>query len=214
MTNRYQVSGTQGEFQSGSDQQVLANKLGITSPDDMNELELGLLTQLYEEVLVNALPERQLTVADIKTWHHRWLGNVYAWAGQERTVNLSKGDFMFAAAPQIARLLAEFERTCLVKWTPCHDMTTDTLAQAMAVTHVELILIHPFREGNGRLARLLVDVMAVQSGREPLDYSAWEAHKAEYFAAIQQGMAGNYSPMTYWVTQALSGDGQDLKLPV
>lgn len=214
MTNRYQVSGTQGEFQSGSDHLVLANKLGITSLDDMNELELGLLTQLYEDVLVNALPERQLTVADLKTWHHRWLGNVYAWAGQERTVNLSKGDFMFAAAPQIARLLAEFERTCLVKWTPCHDMTTDTLAQAMAVTHVELILIHPFREGNGRLARLLVDVMAVQSGREPLDYSAWEAHKAEYFAAIQQGMAGNYSPMTYWMTQALSGDGQDLKLPV
>ena len=214
MTNRYQVSGTQGEFQAGSDHQVLANKLGITSPDDMNELELGLLTQLYENVLVNALPERQLTVVDLKTWHHRWLGNVYAWAGQERTVNMSKGDFMFAAAPQIPRLLAEFECTCLAKWTPCHDMTTDTLVQAMAVTHVELILIHPFREGNGRLARLLLDVMAVQSGREPLDYSAWEAHKAEYFSAIQQGMAGNYSPMKYWVAQALASDGPDLKRPV
>ena len=214
MTNRYEVSSTQGEFQAGSDHQVLANKLGITSPEDINELELGLLTQLYEEVLVNTLPERQLTVADLKTWHHRWLGNVYVWAGQERTVNMSKGDFMFAAAPQISRLLAEFERTCLAKWTPCHNMTTDALAQAMAVTHVELILIHPFREGNGRLARLLIDVMAVQSGREPLDYSAWEAHRADYFYAIHQGLAGNYAPMKYWVTQALGTDGQDLKRPV
>lgn len=214
MTNRYQVSGRQGEFQTGSDDQVLANKLGITSIDDMNELELGLLTQLYEDVLVNHLPERQLTVADLKTWHRRWLGPVYEWAGQERTVNMSKGNFMFAAAPQIPRLLAEFEKNCLMKWTPCHDMTTDALAQAMAVTHVELILIHPFREGNGRLARLLVDVMAVQSGREPLDYSAWEAHRTDYFEAIHQGLAGNYAPMTHWVTQALASDGQDFKRPV
>jgi cell filamentation protein len=213
MTDRYTVSGTQGEPQGGSDGQVLANKLSITSPEDMDELELGLLAQLYEDVLINQLPERQLTVADLKTWHRRWLGNVYAWAGQERTVNMSKGDFMFAAAPQISRLLDEFEHTCLAKWTPCGDMTTDALAEAIAVTHVELILIHPFREGNGRLARLLADVMAVQSGREPLDYSAWEAHRTDYFAAIQQGLAGNYTPMQYWVTRALDGTGQNVKRP-
>lgn len=213
MTDRYQVSGSQGEFQSGSDGQVLANKVGIASPEDMDELELSLLANLYEDVLINQLPERQLTVVDLKTWHRRWLGNVYEWAGQERTVNMSKGDFMFAAAPQISRLLEEFERTCLAKWTPCGDMTVDALAKAIAVTHVELILIHPFREGNGRLARLLADVMAVQSGREPLDYSAWEAHRADYFSAIQQGLAGNYAPMQYWVTQALDDTGQNVKRP-
>ena len=45
--------------------------------------------------------------------------------------------------------------------------------RAIAETQVELIPIHPFREGNGRLARLLADVMAVQAGQDPLDYSAW-----------------------------------------
>jgi cell filamentation protein len=44
----------------------------------------------------------------------------------------------------------------------------------LAVTHVELILIHPFREGNGRLARLLADVMAVQADRGLLDYTEWD----------------------------------------
>ena len=116
-------------------------------------------------ILISKLPDHRLTVADLQTWHRRWLGNVYEWAGQERAVNVSKGSFMFAAAPQIPRLLAEFERQCLARWTPCHDMDAAALVEAIAVTHVELILIHPFREGNGRLSRLLADGMAVQSGQ-------------------------------------------------
>jgi len=71
------------------------------------------------------------------------------------------------------------------------------------MTHVELILIHPFREGNGRLSRLLADVMVVQAGRGPLDYSAWEADKAAYFGAIRAGMAKDYRPMQRLVEAAL-----------
>lgn len=213
MTDRYHVPGTQGAFQPGSGERVLANKLGITEPEDMDELELELLTQLYEDVLIRNLPDRQPAVVDLKTWHRRWLGNVYDWAGQERSVNMSKGGFMFAAIPQIPRLLAAFERNCLARWTPCHDMETEALVEAIAMTHVELILIHPLREGNGRLSRLLADVMAVQSGRDPLDYSAWEANKTDYIDAIQQGLLGNYAPMEFWVAQALGGEGQTLKRP-
>jgi cell filamentation protein len=166
MTDRYRVTGSQGEFQPGSDGLVLANKLGITVIDDINDVELALLNQLYFDVLINNLPDHQLSVGDIKAWHRRWLGNVYEWAGQERSVNMSKGGFAFAAVGQIPRLLTEFERSCLQRWTPCHNMSTADLLEAVAVTHVEVILIHPFREGNGRLARLLADVMVVQAGRE------------------------------------------------
>lgn len=77
--------------------------------------------------------------------------------------------------------------------------------RAIAETHVELILIHPFREGNGRLARLLADVMAVQAGQDPLDYSAWETNKDRYFAAIQQGVLQDYQPMIAMVNEALGG---------
>ena len=205
MSDRYAVPGAQGEFQPGSDDRVLVNALGITSPDDMDELELALLQQLYDDVLVEHLPNGSLTVDDLKTWHRRWLGNVFAWAGQERSVNMGKQGFMFAAAPQIPRLLAGFERDCLARFTPCHGMTLDALVEAIAITHVEFILIHPFREGNGRLSRLLADVMAVQSGREPLDYSAWNADKALYIQAIHHGLQANYAPMQRLVAQALSG---------
>ncbi|MDH1676000.1 Fic/DOC family protein [Comamonas aquatica] len=205
MTDRYAVHGTQGEFQPGSNDLVLANKLGIQYVEDMNDLELELLQRLYEEVLVKHLPNRVLTVEDLKTWHRRWLGNVFEWAGQERSVNMGKDGFMFAASAQIPRLLADFERSCLARWTPCHDMDTDALVDAIAITHVEFILIHPFREGNGRLSRLLADVMAVQSGRLPLDYSTWNTDRPAYYQAIHQGLQMEYAPMKWLVAQALSG---------
>ena len=47
---------------------------------------------------------------------------------------------------------------------PCHHLDGDALIEAIAVTHVEFILIHLFREGNGRQSQLLNDAMAVQGG--------------------------------------------------
>lgn len=150
MSKRYRVTGPEGEYEPGSNGLVLRNLVGIASPDDMDELELRLLGELYEEVLVQNLPDRQLTVADLKYWHHLWLGNVYAWAGQERSVNLGKGGFQFATASLLTGLLQDFERTCLARWTPCSRLRAEELVHTIAVSHVELIVINPFREGNGR----------------------------------------------------------------
>lgn len=205
MSNRYDAGEAQGSYEPGSGDQVLRNKLGVIDLDEMDEIELLLLEQLYQVVLVEALPDRRLQVADLKKWHRRWLGNVYGWAGAERSVNMGNGDFHFAAAAQIPRLLTIFERDCLARFTPCHGIDGAVLAEAIAVTHVEFILIHPFREGNGRLSRLLADVMVVQAGHEPLDYSAWDADKAAYFGAIQAGMAGDYLPMRQLIEVALVG---------
>jgi cell filamentation protein len=202
-SDRYQTGGPQGAFQPGSNHRVLANQLGIVDPAEIAEVELVLLEKLYQAVLIDELPDRRLEVQDLKTWHRRWLGNLYDWAGEERSVNISKGDFHFAAAAQIPRLLEVFEQDCLACFTPCRTIAPGRLAEAIAVTHVELILIHPFREGNGRLARLLADVMAVQAGRDPLDYSLWDADKASYFSAIQDGLARNYEAMIGLVDRAI-----------
>lgn len=194
-------------MQPGSDGQVLINKLGLTTADEIAEAELLLLGQLYVAVLIDDLPDRTLTVADLLTWHRRWLGNLYDFAGALRTVNVSKGGFMFANAAFVPNLLQEFERDCLNRYTPCEGLDDVSLTQAIAVCHVELILIHPFREGNGRLARLLADVMAVQAGWDPLDYSAWDADKDTYFAAIHDGQGGDYAPMQHLAMRALKPQG-------
>lgn len=68
---------------------------------------------------------------------------------------------------------------------------------------MEFISIHPFREGNGRLSRLLFDVLAVQAGVGVLDYSLWNEHKAIYFKAIQAGVSGNFAPMIRLVSDIL-----------
>ncbi|HRY90457.1 MAG TPA: Fic family protein [Rubrivivax sp.] len=173
----------------------------------MDDAELDLLHQLYENVLREHFPDRRLDAADIAEWHRLWLGNLYEWAGEQRSVNIGKGGFQFAAAAQIPRLLEEFERECLHRRTPCGGMDEPALTEAIALCHVELILIHPFREGNGRLSRLLADVMAVQGGRGPLDYSSWDADKAAYFAAIQHGLGRDYTPMQRLVRAALAAPG-------
>lgn len=202
--DRYQVSGSQGRTQPGSNGQVLENRLCLTDPADMDELELHLLTQLYERLLVAELPDRRLTVDDLKAWHRQWLGNVYDWAGEERGVDMSKEGFLFAPVLQLPRLPHCFENDCLTRFTPCDGlMSRQQLVEAIAITHVELILIHPFREGNGRLSRLLADVMAVQAGLEPLDYSSWDHNKAVYIAAIHAGLDRDYLPMQVLVAQAL-----------
>ncbi len=118
-------------------------------------------------------------------------------------VKSQKDGFQFATAALLPRLLDEFERQYLSRWTPCTNLAPDELMNAIAVTHVELIVIHPFREGNGRLSRLLADVMAVQAGHEPLDYSAWEQHKAAYIGAIHAGFSGDYARMCEFVASAI-----------
>lgn len=200
---RYDIAGSQGPAQPGSEGGILKNKLNITRLEDMNEAELVLLQKLYESVLQDHLPPGRISVLHLKRWHKRWLGNVYDWAGQYRTVNMSKDGFPFAPAAQLPRLMQVFDSDYLSRHTPCRNMNSSRLVEAIAVIHVEFILMHPFREGNGRISRLLADVMAVQAGHEPLDYSAWEKNKAAYVAAIQKGMDCNYEPMKRWVSQAL-----------
>jgi len=202
-TDRYHASGPQTDWQPDSNGQVLRNKIGIIDPAEIDGIELDLLLQLYELVLGDQLPARQLHVTDLKEWHRLWLGNLYDWAGDERSVNVSKEDFQFAAAGQIPRLLREFEAQYLHPCTPCTGLDDVALVDAIAQCHVELILVHPFREGNGRLSRLLADVMAVQAGREPLDYSAWDADRTAYFSAIQRGLDRDYVPMRALVSRAL-----------
>ncbi|MER1969095.1 Fic family protein [Castellaniella sp. GW247-6E4] len=201
--SRYDVSGLQNSYQEGSDGEVLANKLGIVRREDMNEAELMLLRKLYFSVLREHPVQGPITVRLIRGWHRRWLGNIYRWAGQERSVNMSKDGFPFAAADRIPSLLDEYERRFLGCYTPCAGMGRADLAEAIAVTHVEFILIHPFREGNGRISRLMADVMAQQAGWGPLDYSTWEADRPRYIAAIQSGLGGDYAWMRDKVEEAL-----------
>jgi len=68
MNSRYEASGNQAAWQQGSDGRVLQNLLGITSPDEMNDVELDLLEQLYRSIFTGEFPNRQLTIRRQLFW--------------------------------------------------------------------------------------------------------------------------------------------------
>jgi cell filamentation protein len=108
---------------------------------------------------------------------------------------MQKDGYPFAAAQRIPDLMKAFDKTVLALQTPCNQMDSERLAEALGISHVEFIVIHPFREGNGRLSRVLATMMALQAGQPPLDFTWMAENKREYFAAIQNGHAGNYEPI-------------------
>lgn len=204
MTDRYDISGNpEGLYQPGSNDTVLLNKLGISDPDEMEGIEFDLLADLQAELADELQMDQQITSQDLCNWHKRWLGSVYAWAGRYRSVTMSKDGFPFAAANFIPKLMAAFDADYLTKYTPCESFDDAKLIEALAVCHVEFIIIHPFREGNGRLGRLLATVMALQANKPPLNFEHLVTNKKDYIAAIHAGHAGDYRPMQLIFSEVL-----------
>lgn len=196
MMSRYKAHGVEAEFEPGSRGRVLKNLLGIRSVREMGQRESEALLAVTQQLIDEIPIDKRFSSGDLRRMHRLWLGEIYPWAGDYRHVNLAKGDFMFAAAGQIPGLMMNFERGPLKEFTPCHFADMDDQAQALAVVHAELILIHPFRDGNGRCARLLATLMGLQAGLPALDFSGVRGREKErYIAAIHAGLERDYEPM-------------------
>lgn len=187
---------TEAQFEPGSRGRVLKNLCGIRSKRAMDELEATKLVDATDWAIRHVTANQRFTAADIFQWHKQWMGEVYPWAGEYRQVNISKGGFVFAMAAQVPRLMQEFERKELKRFTPCVFDNPEGVLEALAITHCELVLIHPFREGNGRLSRLLSQLMALQAGLPLLNFSGIKGkQRVAYFAAVRAGMGRDYAPM-------------------
>ena len=155
-TSRYDTSSLpEAQFEPGSRGRVLKNKLAIKSKKAMDEAESVALKAAIDKLIGIYDKDHRFTAEDIREMHKIWLDNIYEWAGEYRQVNVSKGDFHFAAAKHVPLLMSELQKGILHKHTPCNFRSMERVIQALAEVHVELVLIHPFREGNGRIARML-----------------------------------------------------------
>ncbi|MBP9729640.1 MAG: Fic family protein [Gammaproteobacteria bacterium] len=194
---RYTIEGlAEGEQEPGAIEPILRNRLGLRSQAALDQAERLSLEMTQTRLLELYTRNHRFTAADLCKVHALWLGDIYTWAGHYRQVNLSKDGFLFAAAHQVPHLMQQYEVRFLKRYTPCCFKNLDEVASAIAITHAELILIHPFREGNGRLARLFANLMALQAGLPFLDFKTFVEERPFYIAGIQESLEVQYERLT------------------
>ena len=210
MSNRYNTDGfPESQFEPGSNGTVLKNRLGITSLAEMQRTETVALLQTTEAMADFFDQNHRFTVQDLCDMHSHWLGGIYPWAGKFRNVMMSKGGFPFASPAFIPQLMMTFEKKHFAVHTPCQG-EDETVVASLAIVHVELVLIHPFREGNGRLSRLLAMLMGLQAALPMLIFDEMEGvHRERYFAAVQAGMRSNYALMEDIFSRIIAQSRQD-----
>ncbi len=195
-SQRYNTSHLlEDQYEPGSRKRVLKNKLGIKSIREMNRVEKEYQVKAIETVTELFAADHRFKARDICKMHKLWLGDIYEWAGEYRHVKMSKDDFSFAFPEQIPKLMNELEKGPLHKYTPCNFKSREEVIKALAIVHTELVIIHPFREGNGRISRMLATLMALQAGLPPLNFNNMTGKgKMKYIRAVQAGMS-DYSYM-------------------
>lgn len=194
------------EFQPGSRNRVLRNKLGITTKRELDDIEIEKYSDALLVLANKYEKEHRFTESDIKEIHNTIFQDIYDWAGKYRNVELSKEGFRFASAKYIKELMRRYSERYLSQMTPPKTNDKRKLAYNLAILHNEFIIIHPFREGNGRTIRLLLYLIALQAGFDEFDFSTID-HKGKsyqrYIDAIYEGLGGNYIPMSEIIKENL-----------
>lgn len=164
----------------------------LTGKDEIAEAEFeGFLTAeiMFTEQLASTT---RFNCKYIRNIHWQALQHLYAFAGKYRTVNMSKGGFLFPTARFIPESMQHLETDILSK-LPNFYADKNELIKDVALVHGELLFIHPFREGNGRTARILANLMIRKQGYEGLRFD--KINFGEYILAVQKVSEQNYLPM-------------------
>lgn len=111
------------------------------------------------------------TVKGLQQIHSYLFGGLYDFAGQIRTMNISKGGFLFASVLYLPQTLSEVE-----------NMPENTLVDIVK-KYVEMNILHPFMEGNGRSTRIWLDLILKKNLSKCVDWS--KINKNDYLTAMR-----------------------------
>ena len=92
------------------------------------------------------------------------------------------------------------------------QVMTQSLITRMAVAHAHFEAVHPFRDGNGRVGRLLLPLMMAADGQVPLYLSPYiEAHKQDYYASLKAAQQQlDWAAATAFLADAITGTVEEL----
>ena len=132
---------------------------------------------------------------------HKYLfQDVFAWAGEFRVVNISKGSSSFGPALHIAAALAD-TLAKLHAESLLTGLSPHTFAARAAFYLGEINAIHPFREGNGRTQREFLRQLALQAGH-PLSWAGFTQNEMTD-ASILSHKVGDNTQLTAIIERAL-----------
>lgn len=173
------------------DSRVLRNLLNIREEKalDLAEAELSRANMmlLYEQGFDD------FSTAGICALHKALFGDVYAWAGQFRNINIQKREEILAGQSVWYSNDDDIERDLETAWTRIHELSWDTLsheefAAQAARTFPALWQAHPFREGNTRTIVMLLTFFVEKHGyyfdQELLAQSAGYVRNAFVLASL------------------------------
>ncbi|MEO8911681.1 MAG: Fic family protein [Candidatus Saccharimonas sp.] len=143
---------------------ILINKLDIADAHSLEQAEAEITAAIIASVQLPAnIKQADFTKGLFLELHREIFGNIYEWAGSLRSIDISKGDSYFAHSAYIdASLDTLFSE--LTADTKLQSREKDVFVSAITHYHSELNAIHPFREGNGRLIRTFLGLVAENSG--------------------------------------------------
>lgn len=153
---------------------VRENKLGIKSSPELNEAEEKIskkkALELFESGKLNELEAGKFS--SLKAIHKALFDDIYYFAGEIRTVNISKGNFRFAPIMYLEAALQNIDKM--------PQSTFDEIIEK----YVEMNIAHPFREGNGRSTRIWLDCILKKELGKVVDWS--QVDKEDYFLAMER----------------------------
>ncbi|MBL4761663.1 MAG: Fic family protein [Gammaproteobacteria bacterium] len=177
MADPYLIPGTQ----------TLRNKLNITDPDLLHDAERKLSTMRDLEMARSPVPGN-LDYQHLKDIHQKLFGDVYPWAGQARTINISKST-MFAPVHLLDKS-AKTVFTELAKDGYLRGLEKEEFLTKAAYHFGEINFVHPFRDGNGRSQRLFFDQLTARAGHS-FDWN--KINQNEMIQACEQATNDNPS---------------------
>lgn len=127
---------------------------------------------LFESGLLNSLEPGSMKC--LQQIHAYLFGGLYDFAGKIRNKNISKGGFTFANCLHFPTVIPTIERM------------PETTLDEIADKYVEMNVLHPFMEGNGRSTRIWLDLMLRRSLKRCVDWSRID--KNEYLTAMRESV--------------------------
>ena len=153
---------------------ALENRLGLTSSADLAREEERIskkkAVELFENGILDNLPAGKFST--LQTIHKYLFGDIYDFAGELRTVNISKGNFRFAPLMYLESALENI------------DKMPQSNFDEIVEKYVEMNIAHPFREGNGRSARIWLDHILKNEISKVIDWS--KVDKDDYLLAMER----------------------------